>query len=111
MPNTNIEKDILQLAEADLYEMIGDEVAGRQVFPLTREELIERGRAWWRAHLDQIRSVVCPHARELIAETDSWSALIAIADLLAGIIFHVAPVKVAALVVKAGIRKLCENDK
>lgn len=111
MPDANSDKDLLRLAEHDLYEMIGDELAGHPVFPLTRDELIERGRAWYRAHLDQIRSVVCPHAETLTEDSDVQSALIAVTDLLAGAILHVTPVRVAALVIKAGVRKLCEVEK
>jgi hypothetical protein len=102
--------DLLQLKEDDLYALIGDDLAGPQAFPLTQSELIERGQAWFNANLDRLRAVVCPHAKQLTEETEARSALIAVADLLAGVILHVAPVKVAALILKVGVKKLCRLD-
>jgi len=104
-------RDLNQLSEDELYEMIGQELAGKPMFPLTRNELIQRGRAWYSTNIDNVRAAICPHAKTLTEDNDERAAIIAVADLLTGLLIHVTPVTAAALIVKIGIKKLCGIDK
>jgi len=102
--------DLLTLSDDDLLASIGESLVGRSALPRSRAELIALGRAWFQANLNKIRDVVCPHAPQLLKETNLEKLVTVIADMLAAAFFSVAPVTVAMLVVRVGLEKLCVSD-
>lgn len=104
-------EELSAMSEQDLLVSIGTDLAGKPAMPISRQELLERGQAWFRHNAQELRVVICPKAKELVKETDMQKAIIAVADLMAGILIHVAPFKVAALIVRAGVEKFCSDGQ
>jgi hypothetical protein len=104
-------KKFAAMSEMELFVSIGADLTGKPALPVSQQELLERGQAWFKKNLQTIRGTVCPKAQQIVQENDTQKAIIAVADLLASILIHVAPFKVAALIVKAGVNKLCNEDK
>lgn len=102
--------DWLALSDDDLLASIGESLVGRSALPRSRAELMALGRAWFEANLHKIRKVVCPHAPQLLKETNIEKLVTVIADMLAAAFFSVAPVTVAVLVVRVGVEKLCTPE-
>jgi len=98
---------LLALSDEDLLASIGESLVGRSALPRSRAELIALGRAWLQANLNKIRGIVCPHAPQLLKETNLEKLVSTIADMLAAAFFSVAPVTVSVLVVRVGLEKLC----
>ena len=107
-PNMN---DLIDKSEAELYETLGKELTSKQAFPLSGAEALGRGKAWFNAHLTAFRSVICSESsfKFLTEENDTKTAMIAVAELIAKVTTGVAPVTVAALLVKIGVKKICQN--
>lgn len=99
--------DLLSLPDDDLLASIGESLVGRSALPRSKDELIALGRAWFQANLSKIREVVCPHAPQLLKETNREKLVTTLADMLAAVFFSVAPVTVAVLIVRVGVEKLC----
>ncbi len=99
--------DLLSFSEDDLLASIGESLVGRSALPRSRAELIALGRAWLQANLNKIRELVCPHAPQLLKETNLEKLVTTIADMLAAVFYSVAPVTVAVLIVRVGVEKLC----
>jgi hypothetical protein len=99
--------ELLALSDDDLLASIGESLVGRSALPRSRAELIALGSAWFQANLSKIRELVCPHAPQLLKETNLEKLVTTIADMLAAAFFSVAPVTVAVLIVRVGVEKLC----
>ena len=100
--------EVAVLSEDELLIAIGTELLGQQMLPSSQRELIERAKAWFQINKTLIHDAVCPHARAILKENNYRDAILAIADLLSSVITQVAPFNVAALILKAGVEKLCE---
>ena len=103
------------LEEDDLLELIGAELAKHEeaALPFSREELISKGKKWLQGNWNALHDTVCasPQIRELVEKAGSKSQLIlAVSDLITGLVTGVTPITVAYLLTKTGIEKLCEPD-
>jgi hypothetical protein len=102
----------MNLNKEELFELIGKDLTARQAFPLSKDELAERGKNWFIAKIDTFRDVLCSNKNKkyLVEDSGTKTAVLAISDLLASVCFGVSPVTVAAILLKIGIRNLCSND-
>jgi len=107
---TNGDDRILRLTKSELLASIGADLTGKSALPSTAAELVARAQAWLKANANKIRGAVCPHAQKIAKETDTKAAVIAVADLISSVVIHVAPFKVAALVIKVGVEKVCADS-
>jgi hypothetical protein len=110
MPESVDIETVAAMSEAELFAAIGADLTGRAALPASQQELRERGKAWFKNNVQKLSAAVCPYAQKLAEETDTQKAIVAIADLIASVTIHIAPFKVAALIVKAGVRKLCDGE-
>lgn len=106
----------LQLNEYDLLFELGNYISGKQILPKSRDEVIGFAKAWLSRHRNQIRLVVCKdekikkylNKKKNIESNIEIAA--AIADLIGGIIVGISPITVAVLVIKRGLKYLCEQS-
>ncbi len=100
-----------ETSEVDLYAEIGRQLAGKQAFALNHADLVERGQRWFAAQTDRLRDLICGGAFEEVVSNDSdrKKALLAISDLLAKYYFDIAPMTIAALILKITVRAFCKR--
>jgi hypothetical protein len=105
---------LLALSEDDLYLEIDRQLMppGFRIDLRGIDVKVESGKSWFEEWRTRIRDRICtPTARasldRAIEAPGSGTLLIAIADMIAGIVVGVSPVTVAALVVKLGLGRFC----
>lgn len=104
---------LLSLEEEDLFEMLGRHVDAekRHMVPLSRKKAIEYGHWWFESRIDRMRDLVCGSTKiqQLANFKEGQVLLLAIADLVAGVCTGVSPATVATLLLRKGIKELCES--
>jgi len=106
-----VEKD-----EAQLLRELGHAVLARTLNAgeVSPEEEEEEGRLYVEENADELRKAICgSYVARLIGGDDvSHDVLMAVAalgDLIASATIHVAPLTIAAYVLRIGIRQFCER--
>jgi hypothetical protein len=104
-----MQQQLLNASTDELFELLGRDLVGKQAFPLSSEELIERAKGWFSAQTGRIQAVICtPSVAEgFIVDSDERKLMLALADLLLKAHFGVGPVTLSSLVVKIGLKKFC----
>lgn len=105
-------KKLLNLSEEELYTKLGREFAGNQAFPSDTRELVERGRRLFNAQIKRISPLVCENntIKKMVNDNSEDSHIVMeIVNLIASIALPVAPINLAVLLVKRGVKKCCEN--
>jgi hypothetical protein len=102
-----------EFSEADLLARIGRELTANDVggAPGGRPALIAQGKAWFSSKSADLKKTICPKVQEFgeLVRTDTVALIAAIADLIASICVGVSPITVAALCVKYGLDRLCDE--
>lgn len=106
-------ENILTLREEELYEILGNDLikGQKQAFPLTQSQIIDRGKKWFNAKVELLRKSVCPYQKTIATESDEKKALVQVADLVAKLTLGVSPFAIAALLLKIGLKHLCEDQQ
>ena len=103
--------DLDYLDEERLLEMIGMELyrKERSALPIDTNELIARARNWIDQNWEAFREAICKteSIQELVANNSTKQLVLAIADLISGLITGVSPITVAILLTKTGIEEMC----
>lgn len=103
---------LAEMSEDDLYVEIGRQLYGMPAFPISREQLGEFGRYWTRQNLTKI---VCDdEALRVIASKKASTrelilAVCAVLDVAAQALGGIPAITASALVVRAGLNKICES--
>lgn len=113
------QQDIRGLLEKDfdeLYVDIGRELYGSAAFPPPLNQLRQVARVWLQKKRTEIAKVVCLNEtiRMLIsnqATTDRIVLVTAVSDLIVSIVIGVSPITVGVLLVKEGLKTLCEDNQ
>lgn len=99
----------------ELYVELGRELYGGAAFPSPLGQLGQVARVWLQTKRVEIARVVCPNATvrmllsDEISTQDRLILVTAVADLIASVIIEVSPVTVGVLLVKEGLKALCET--
>ena len=105
---------LVQLDDEELYFLLGKEVLkGEQNFSfLSRKQIIEKARVWFRLNLPVFQNKVCQNAavREAYEKQDAGNIVAGIIDLIAGALTGIAPATVAYLLYRQGIKLLCKTQ-
>ena len=102
---------LLQLTEDDLFESLGKHLTARQAFPLTKLQMVERGKQWFTAKLALFRTNICPKVPQILTQdSDEKTVILSIADIIANAVIGAPPIMVAALIVKIGVKNLCQGS-
>lgn len=115
MKNEEIIKLIESLEEPDLLEKIGNELNGKNAFPLSKKEAIKKGKKWFDNQYLTISKILCSNPKVIefsqgdLTLSDSALLTIEILNLLTDAISGVEPILIAILVVKKGIPRFCQN--
>jgi len=104
------ETQYLQLNETELYELIDKEIHDKQsnAFPASTKELTEKGRRWFESKFQLLKDSICPYKESILNESDESKAFIETVDLISKLTLGIAPAKLAALLIKIGIKHLCK---
>jgi hypothetical protein len=112
MTNEEAIRQLLALDEEELYVEIGREFSAKQALPLDPRELAERGKRLFSAQVKKLTSSICENSTiRSMAENNSEDAqiVVEIINLISSLILPVSPITLAALLVKRGVKKCCEN--
>jgi hypothetical protein len=102
---------LMQLTEDELFESLGKHLTARQAFPLSKSQMVERGKQWFTAKLVLFRTHICPKVPQILAQdSDEKTVILSIADIIANSVIGVPPLMVAALIVKIGVKTLCQES-
>lgn len=108
---------LLELLGRQLEPHLMQYVTGfRREAPAGGKQRAEKARTWLAQNRARLRAMVCPDPtvrRFLSCEATEDKLLLAaaVADLIAGIFANVAPVTVAVLLVKQGLKSLCQDRR
>ncbi|WP_298982723.1 hypothetical protein [uncultured Roseibium sp.] len=109
-------KDIAALSDlskVDLFARLGGELTATDIGGASedRPAQIAQGKAWFRSRKTNLQKAICPEVNRFSAKvrTDTVALVAAIADLIVSICAGVSPITVAALCVKYGLDRLCEE--
>jgi hypothetical protein len=112
--STQPDESLLTLSEQELLARLGKELAADELhaIPLSTEELIERAHVWVDAKTNILRATICPNStvRSYFVESENWKLFTAIIDLVASIAVGVSPVTLSALLIKRGLKNLCQSE-
>jgi hypothetical protein len=115
MRNVRTVDTLLAADEEDLFFALGQELHGHPAFPIARSDLIQAGRRWFAEKQEVLRQRICgTQLAKVLSDREGhatdWIPLVAsLADLIASAVAGVSPVTVAVLIVKKGIRTLCDS--
>lgn len=102
----------LSLTEEEMFEKIGIEISsGQDAFPPEKQELIRTGKRWWTHRKEHLLNSVCSSdvIKSIFESGDELALVVAVLDLISGIVTGVSPATVAVLIVKLGLEKACES--
>jgi hypothetical protein len=102
---------LMELDEEALLQELGREIVHFLGAPLTPKQLESIAKKWLQGKTEFISEKVCTSDKvyELINnEGYSKELILAICDLIMSIQFGISPLLVAVLIVKGGIKKICE---
>lgn len=102
---------LIEKRESDLLADLGSDLLGRGAVPAAIEVKIKVARGWLRENEGRIKNCVCTERVQALVKADAGpiEICVAVGDLLLEQFAHVAPLSLAALLVKAGIRSYCEK--
>jgi len=110
---------ILDLLEQDaniLFIKIGKELIGDSAFMHHNEkELIDLARSWLKRNKQKILELICEDEKiiklykPLMDNTTKVQLVVAIFDLISGVLIGVSPLVVSTLLVKYGIENFCQE--
>jgi hypothetical protein len=105
-------KRLIGKSEVDLLADLGGDLLGRGAVPASIEVKIKAARGWITENEGRIKNCVCTKRVQKRVEADAGEIeiFVAIGDLLLEQFAHVAPLSLAALIVKAGIHSYCEKS-
>ncbi|MDE3089664.1 MAG: hypothetical protein KGJ80_09835 [Chloroflexota bacterium] len=98
-----------------LYAEIGKELYGSTAFPPPSRQLVQLARGWLQNKRAAITEKVCSDRTVRLLTSgapksqDQITLVTAIADLIASIVVGVSPITVAVLLVREGLKALCEG--
>lgn len=102
----------LSLTEEETFEKIGSEISsGQDAFPPDKQELIRTGKRWWTHNRERLLTSVCSSEviKNISESGDELALVVAVLDLISGIMTGISPATVAVLIVKLGLGKVCES--
>lgn len=108
MENTHLNN----LNENELLELIGYDLLQqrKEMLPFGKEKAIEIARKWVEVKLSIFKEKICNdmniHAK---IESDIYILATAVSDLIASVCFGVSPITVAYLLIKKGLKNLCNE--
>ncbi|MGK5060331.1 hypothetical protein ACQ4WY_25695 [Janthinobacterium sp. LB2P49] len=106
----SIPTSYLSMSEAELYQELGDALAGGHAAPTDTEEVERRGYEYFQGALPQIRAIVCGSQiiESFIKKDDVFAVAGTIAEILSGH-FQLprATATLAMLTARMGLRALC----
>lgn len=113
--------DDLQTVESksvdEIYEMIGEQLLSKTLGAddFSEDEIREEAVTWYGQIEDKLRAIVCKSRiyNLYVKNPERWDWMMtvaSIADLISPTITGVAPVAVAALLVKKGLDNLCAEN-
>ena len=105
--------DTRNLEIEELLASIGSDLSVHQALPLNKKQLVEKGRRWFEANLKKFRATICNSvaAEHIINASDEATLIASISDLIAGLCVGVSPVTVATILVKLGLKNLCNHSE
>jgi len=109
-------EEVLTKTTEELLEAIGKDITkGRSVVPLSKKALVDIGRSWFQQNYLKISNHVCNNERIRKLYKDKnirrrTMLIVALGDLLMGIISGVSPITVSALLMKEGLETVCRNQ-
>lgn len=101
--------ELLAKSESDLYRTIGEQSA-KDALPPSIERLIERGRQTFQSMLPKIVDCLCAKwgaCDQLKKHEDDAQLASAVCDVLAAAFIGLPVTTISALVVKIGIKRIC----
>lgn len=102
----------LSLTEEEVFEKIGSEISsGQGAFPPDKQELIRTGKRWWTHNREHLLTIVCRSEvmKSIFESGDELALVVAVLDLISGLMTGISPATVAVLIVKLGLEKACES--
>ena len=121
MPET-IRDEILRKIDWDeenLLYRLGSQIVseGKGAFPFNRKQLIDAGRKWLLENRELLEKTICSNRniqdyflQDKIKKSRIELASV-LADLLSGVCIGVSPVTVTLLVLKQGVKELCQDKE
>jgi hypothetical protein len=109
---TGSEAELINLADEELFAVIGQDVAGRAGAQLPYSDYVSIGKEWFESRLSHLQSYVCaPELSErLLRESDEGKLVRELVDLLGSLLLGVRPAAIATLIVRIGLRRFCLAD-
>lgn len=109
---TETAKRTLAQTEEELFRSLGlflVEASGAD--SMDDEDFVKKGRKWLTYELPEIRKIICNGkiSKHLQSQEDMTQLLISVADVLAALFTGVALITISALVVKIGLKKICNS--
>ena len=104
----------LSLKDQDLFLELGRSGAGPSALPSDPRDLIDLGKRTFAAQCTRLRGALCSNSqvKHLATETpDDWVAIaLEVVKILVALSTHIAPIPLAVLLVRKGLRNLCEVE-
>jgi hypothetical protein len=102
---------LLSKTEAELLADVSETLFGRGSAPPSIEVRLTAARGWLAENAAGIKKCVCTNrVQELVrADAGPVEICVALGDLLLDQFAHIAPLTLAALIVKIGVRSYCEK--
>lgn len=107
--------DIIGKDLEELYLDVGIAIFAKMAIPPDNKNLIAAGRKWLKSKKSEFAELICKDDKILQIRNMQNSAkrriqlVIAVCDLITGVITGVPPWTVSALIVKEGIHTLCDE--
>lgn len=100
----------LSFTEEEVFEKIGAELSsGQGAFPPNKEEFVRMGKRWWTHNRERLFTSICSSEaiKNVFESGDELALIVAILDLISGIVTGISATTVAVLIVKLGLEKAC----
>jgi hypothetical protein len=104
-------KRLLAKSEDELLADLGGDLFGRGATPPSVDVRLKAARGWLKDNTARIKGCVCTKRIQNLVQADAGPVEICVAlgDLLLDQFAGIAPLSLAALIVKTGVRSYCEK--
>jgi hypothetical protein len=102
-------KRLLSKNEDELLADLGSDLLGRGATPPSIDVRLKAARGWLKDNAARIKGIVCTKRVQKLVQEDAGptEVCVALGDLLLDQFAGIAPLSLAALVVKIGVRSYC----
>ena len=101
-------------SEQELFATLGTEILlmSKMGAGVSEGQKAELGRTWFKAHLSEIRAVICENAtiEDLATKSDTTDLVAAVGPLLGFSPTVAASATLALLVARIGVRRICTKE-